>query len=142
MITPVFRCHVRENGRVDIPDAFEQQRYRKWKAGLKGEDVELILRKRKSQRTSAQNRYMHAVPFLIIGNHCGCSLAQIKSELLRECFGTEDVTGVQVAIETSTSALDVEKGTYFIEWMVQWAAEFFDPPLHVPLPNDCEWEGA
>jgi len=54
MITPVFTGVIKDNKEV-----FDQpQKYSVYKAKLEGKKFELILRKRQSKRSLAQNRYL------------------------------------------------------------------------------------
>jgi hypothetical protein len=89
------------------------------------------------QRTSAQNRYLHAEPFRKIAEHTGASVAQVKLDLMGECWGwTESkLTGHLVPVKPSTAKMTKKDATLFIDWLLPWALEFFNGAVDILPPQ-------
>lgn len=132
---PIFTGHVDEAGKLSLT---EQQRcYRRaWLDTLKGQDVEVVIRKKRRQRSLQQSNYLHAVPFAILAEFFGEDIETTKLLVLGECFGWRDVQGGRIPVKPSTAALTVEETSHLIEWMPPWAMTNFR--VRIPLPNEAE----
>ena len=110
--------------------------------GLEGEDVEVIIRKLRSQRSLAQNAYWWAVPVEIMAEFMGEDRPATHYALLGECFGyhLNEKVGKQVPNKGSSSALTVEEFSALIEWCPPWAMTTFG--VSIPLPNECDFQVA
>ena|SRR5689334_3393541 len=97
-------------------------------------DIEI--RKHRSQRSLEQNAYLHAVPFPIIAEHVGDSIEGVKLDLMGECFGWKEsgMSGHLYPVKPHTSSLTVDECTFFIEWLIAFAAQKFG--LQIPFPNE------
>src|SRR6185312_1630102 len=82
------------------------------------ERVTVTIEKYVKQRTLPQNAYLHAVPFPILAQHFGCSVTEVKRDLMGECWGwkTSPVTGQQVPVRDHTADMNVEDCNFFIDW--------------------------
>lgn len=86
---------------------------------FEGREVEITIRKRRSQRSLDQNAYWWAVPVRILADHCGYSDEQMHYALMGACFGyTAGPTGSQIPNKPSSSHLTVEEFTRLIEWVL------------------------
>jgi hypothetical protein len=90
----------------------------------------------KSQRSLDQNAYLHAAVFPPIAEHCGYSIPECKLVLMGECWGWkhDTLSGRDLPIKPSTSEMTVEDATYFIDWVIPWAAT--ELGVVVELPNE------
>lgn len=92
----------------------------------------------KTKRSLDQNAYLHAVPFPIIAEYVGCSVEDIKYDLMGEKWGWKESplrANHMIPVKPSTSAMTVEECTEFIEWLIPFAAQKFG--CVIPLPS--EW---
>ena len=91
----------------------------------------------KRKRTLDQNAYLHAVPLKIISQHTGHDLEELKEYLCGEAFGWKEITIGERTISKpvkTTSQLNVEQFTWFIEWVLAWASNELN--LRIPLPEE------
>lgn len=133
---PIFHGRVDDGGRMELAD-HERDMRRVWLQTLRGREIEVVVRKVRTQRSDSQNRYIHAVPFPILADEWGLDIETTKLICLGECFGWRDLPdGLRLPLKPSTSALTVEEMTHFIEWMPPWAMTSFR--VNIPLPNEAE----
>jgi len=132
-LVPIFSGRVSDDAVLVLFDTERTQR-RTYLRTLVGQDVEVIVRKKRTQRSLDQNKYLHAVVFPLLADHCGYTLSEIKLVLMGECYGWHEVAGRELPIKPHTSEMTVDECTHFIEWVIPWALEKFD--VHIPLPNE------
>jgi hypothetical protein len=102
---------------------------------FKGEPVEVVIRKPTSKRTLDQNAYLHAEPFPIIAEYVGCSVEDIKYDLMGEKWGWKPSAldpNRMVPVQPSTSAMTVEQCAEFIDWLIPFAAQKFGCVIRYP----------
>jgi hypothetical protein len=128
---PVWRGEVDAQGVLKM---FSRSAFLTYAKRFAGHEVELTIRKRRSQRSLKQNNYWHDVPFPMFAEHWGVSIEDAKLLLLGECFGWHEVGGHRLPVRTSTSGLDTKEGAEFTEWMVLWGASHWN--LRIPLPRE------
>lgn len=134
-LTAVHRGHVTEGGTLALDDPA------RFKASLKahrGKAVEVVVRRPQSQRSSAQNRYLHGVVLATIADHCGYSIEEMKDALAWHFLGAapESVGGVRV--RRSTADLSTDACVDFTNAIVEWAA--VELGLSIPPPGIMEAE--
>lgn len=91
----------------------------------------------KSNRSLQQNSFLHAVPLRIICDETGYDIEDMKAYLMGEAFGWEEfeIMGQKrKRPRLSTSELNVEQFSWFMEWIEKWAAEALG--LIIPKPNE------
>ena len=135
MYAPLFHGHVTPAGHLALAPE-EQIRRHHYLRFLAGHDVELVVRKRRTQRSLDQNAYLHAVPIPILAEHFGNTIPEMKYALMGECWGwkREPATGHEIPVKPHTSAMTVEECTYFIDWLIPWAMT--QHGVAIPLPNE------
>lgn len=101
---------------------------------LSGCHVDVIVRKKREQRSLDQNAYLHAVPFPLIAAHTGYSIEEVKLVLMGECWGWHELHGHSVPIKPHTSDMTTEECSLFIEWLPPWALEHLG--VQIPLPGE------
>jgi hypothetical protein len=91
----------------------------------------------KSKRTLEQNNFLHAVPLKILCDHTGYDVDDMKHWLCGKAFGWEEYEMMgekRKKPRLTTSQLNTEQFAWFIEWVIQWAAQ--ELGLQIPLPNE------
>ena len=132
--TPVFLATVRESGTLVLTD---RPRFDAYVRTLAGKDVEVVVRRRKSQRSLQQNKYWFAVPVPILAEHCGYTKTQMHYALLGECWGyTLGPTGQPIPVRPSSSELNTAEFAHMIDWCLTWAAS--ELQVRIPEPNEVE----
>lgn len=134
--TPIWPAVVDDHGtlRLDDRDAF--LRYVKTFAGTR---VELVVRKRKSQRSLQQNRLLWRL-LTILAEELGYDAHErevLHYALLEKHYGKEFDERLGMAVlRTTSSGLDTSAFTEHIDWLVRFAAS----ELHVvlPLPGEVD----
>ena len=112
------------------------QRYLVHLSGLEGKRVELILRKRKSQRSLQQNKYYWGVVVEILASHCGYDPDEmheaLKVKFLSE--GQDEKTGL-IKVR-STTKMTTDEFIKYTDKVIRWAAQ--DLGVFIPDPNQVE----
>jgi hypothetical protein len=105
-------------------------------ASLEGKRIELILKKRKSQRSLAQNSYYWGVVIEILSNHTGYESEEmheaLKVKFLSE--GTDEKTGL-IKVK-STAKMNTDEFIKYTDKIIRWAAQ--DLGVFIPDPNQVE----
>lgn len=103
---------------------------------MKGKTVQITIEERKKRRSNPQNAYYHGVVLKMIADFCGYrgedEIAGIHEELKRKFLpkiGNLNIT-------KSTSSLNTEEFSSFIENVRRWAAE--ELGIYIPDPNEVE----
>ena len=100
---------------------------------------DLVLKPHQAQRSLDQNAYLHAEPFPKLARHFGCSVEQVKHDLMGECFGwveSKIAPGRLVPFMPHTSQMTVKQCTFFIDWLIPWALT--EHGVSITLPG--EWQ--
>jgi len=130
----VFTGYVDEHGKLHI-DAVS--RFRERLRNLADARVELEIRRPRRGRSAAMNAYLHSEtgPIRLMADFCGEDMEGMKYALMGQCFGWvySAVAQREVPVQPHTSAMSVEDATYFLEWVVPFAAKH---GVMVALPGD------
>lgn len=135
---PIFHGSVSDAARLVLLDNERALRHAYLKS-LVGRTVDVIVRKQRVQRSQDMNKYLHAVPFPILAEYFGDSIEGTKLDLMGECFGWKKspTTGRDVPVKPHTSDMTVEESTFFVDWLIPWAAQ--QHGVVIPLPKESEW---
>lgn len=132
---PIFHATVSEQAQLVFPEN-EKHLRKQWLQTLSGRSVEVIVRKERTQRSLAQNNWIHLAAALL-AEHCGNSLAEMKLELMGACWGWHTLpSGHLVPVKIHTSDMTVDDARQFIDWLIQWSAEHF-PEVAIPMPGEA-----
>lgn len=132
-LVPIFNGRVNDEGALVLFDTERTQR-RAYLRTLAGKDVEIVVRKKRSQRSVDQNAYWWAVPVRLLAEHCGYSDDDMHYALLGECFGYKvGPTGHQMPNVSSSSRLSTEEFTRLIEWVLVWGPT--EMQVDIPSPE-------
>ena len=107
--------------------------------GLEGREVELILRKRKKQRTLQQDRYYFGVVVKCLMNKTGYNKQQMHDALKEKFASTRDEKTGLLIIE-STATMDTKRFIEYCDEIKQWADEFFEGDCYIPSPNEVSYD--
>ena len=132
MDAPAFLGLVDDSGRVhpDFPRQFHGYCKR-----FVGDEVEIIVRKRKTKRSDRQNRAMWALLHEWARNQEGTTVGSLKDDVMGITFGWTDpspMTGRVYPRCPNTSNLSVEDFCTVIEAILQLAAEHSGVVLLAP----------
>lgn len=106
-------------------------------AKLEGKAVEVVVRKRRSQRTESQNRYYWAVVIEILASHCGYTSEEMH-EALKVKFLSDHQEDERGLLKVgSTAALSTDEFIKYTNRVVIWAAK----ELGVFIPDPGQMEG-
>jgi hypothetical protein len=99
---------------------------------LDGQDVEVILRKLRKQRSLNQNSYFHGVVLPLISEHTGYETEEVK-EILKQMFLLVDDGKYPHC--RHTSSLDTAEMAEFTERCRRWAA--IELGVAIPDPGEA-----
>lgn len=121
-----------------MPEPREKELRHQWLETLAGQEVEIIVRRVRVQRSLDQNAYLHRHPFPILAEYFGDSLEGVKLSLMGEMWGwkTCPITGREIPVKPNTSDMSVEECTLFIDWLIPWALT--EHGVEIPLPSRAE----
>ena len=129
-MTPVFKGKV-EKGKLvlNAPD-----RFMIYLAKFEGQEIEVQVRKKKSQRSIQQNRAYFGIAVEILCEKTGFSRDEMH-DALRQKFASrvDDETGLTV-IE-STAKMDTVRFMKYYDDIQRWAAEFLN--VYIPDPGEA-----
>lgn len=137
-LVPIFHGRVTEQGEL-VLFATERTQRRAHLRSLAGRDVELVVRKKRTQRSLDQNAYLHAGPFPVLAEELGYeSIEDLKLALMGEKWGyrLDPISGREFPIKPHTSSMTVDECSEFIEWLVVWSQTVHN--IRVPLPGESE----
>ena len=120
------------NGKLQLDN---ERRYRNLVARLKDGRYVISVEAELQQRSLKVNAYLHAVPFPILAAHFGCSVPEVKRDLMGTCWGWKrsPVTGLEVPVREHTAELSQEDAIFFIDWLLPWALT--DHGVDIPPPD-------
>lgn len=135
-LVPIFHGRVTESAQLELA-ADEREQRRAHLRTLIGRTVEIVIRKARSQRSLAQNAYLHSQVFPLLATEFCDSVEGVKFDLMGEKWGwTKTNSGHHIPVKPHTSDMTVEECSEFIDWVVPWAMTMHG--VRVPLPNESE----
>lgn len=134
---PVFKGKVDECGRIQLLEA-ESRKRRSHLIMLAGQDIEVIYRKPRRQRSTDQLRYWFGVPMRLLSKKTGYTKLQMHYLCLAICFGVvvDPKTGREIPVVPASKALSTKQFSELIEWCPPWAWDEWQ--MSIPLPNDVD----
>lgn len=128
--TPIFTGTV-SRGRLALD---QPERYLVYLAGLEGKPVEVVVRRKRSQRTLAQNRYYFGVCVQILAEHFGYETTEMHEALKFKFLRTHEEEALPSV--RSTTTLNTKEFIDYIDRIQRWAATEHD--LFIPDPESIE----
>lgn len=119
---------------LETPAAFKSAMWR-----MKPGPVVVRVEQPASKRSLDQNAYLHAVPFPILADYFGCSVEDVKYDLMGEKWGWKESAvdpNRMVPVKPSTSSMTRDECSEFIEWLCAWSMTKFN--VAIPLPSEYE----
>ena len=128
-ITPIFLGKVSNDTlQLQTPDKFRQYLY-----SLKGQQVEVVVRLPKKERSNPQNRYMWGVVYELLSETTGYTSNEIH-DAMRMLFLQDNLRKIPT-LRSTTELTTIEMETY-LENIRQWAAQELN--CVIPEPNQVE----
>lgn len=135
MTTPVFTGTISEgNLSLDNP-----QRYLVQLSALNGKKIELILRKRRSQRSIQQNSYYWGVVIEILSGHFGYESEEMHEALKIHFLKFRSDKAPDLVSVKSTTRLSTDEFNEYVNRIVRWAAQ--EHGVFIPDPRQVEYSG-
>lgn len=100
---------------------------------LAGKHVEIVLRKRKTLRTSPQNRFYFGVVVKLLAEHCGYERDEMHETLAMRFLRIEDCPVTGAPRRKRTPKTDTEEFAQYLDSCIRLAAE-----LGVVIPDPKE----
>ena len=128
-MNPIFHGRV-EKGKLilDSPDRFRVHLSR-----YEGQPVEVVVRKKKSQRSILQNRAYFGIAVKILCLHTGFNREEMH-DALKQKFASRVDEKTGLTIIESTADMDTVRFCQYYEDIQRWAIEFLG--VYVPSPNE------
>ena len=131
-INPIFLGKIQNNKVIfENKDKFEG-----YLINLEGKDVEIIVRKRKKNRSIPQNNYYFGVVVAIPAEHFGYTPDEMH-ESFKWMFLRRHAEGKPETVRSTTSLTTVEFTSY-VEQCRQWCAE---NKIYIPDPGEVDYDG-
>ena len=128
-MNPIFHGKV-EKGKLilDSPDRFRVHLSR-----YEGHHVEVVVRKKKSQRSIQQNKAYFGIAVDILCEHTGFNREEMH-EALKQKFASRVDEKTGLTIVESTADMDTVRFCQYYEDIQRWATEFLG--VYIPDPNE------
>ena len=120
-----------EKGRLRLHD---QTQFSVALARLEGKYVEVIVRKKRSQRSGNQNSYYHGVVVAMLSEFLGYEKDEMHIILRFKFLRQVSEKGIETA--TSTTKLSTADMEDYLERIRRWAIQYLD--FYIPLPNEID----
>lgn len=104
---------------------------------FEGKEVELVLRKKKSQRSLNQNAYYWKIIVEVIGQELGYDKDEVH-QALKNKFASRYDEQTGLTIVESTAKMDTVRFIKYTDDIKRWAAEFLN--IYLPDPNQVDYE--
>lgn len=101
--------------------------------GFAGKHVELTIRKRKTTRTSPQNRFYFGVVVKLLAEHCGYERDEMHEALAMRFLRIEDCSITGAPRRKRTPQTDTEEFAQYLDSCIRLAAEL---GVVIPDPKD------
>ena len=134
-MTPIFRGHVSKEGRLTLEAPFQ---FHAHVEKHRDRDVEVIVRRVKSQRSNEQNAWAWGVAYPLLAETLGYDMHEredLHYALIAKCFGTHFDKRLKAEVPNKRSSqLSTQEFSDYMEWLLRFAAQ----ELHciIPLPNE------
>jgi hypothetical protein len=135
MNTPIFTGII-EKGTLTLDNP---QRYLVQLASLNGKKIELILRKRRGQRSLQQNSYYWGVVIEILSKHFGYDPEEMHEALKFHFLKIRNDKSPDLVSVKSTTRLSTDEFNEYVNRVVRWAAQEYG--VFIPDPRQVEYRG-
>ncbi len=133
MISPCFHGEIRQ-GRISL---YRKEAFAERVRQLEGRRIELVLRKRKDQRSIAQNAYYWGVVLPVFCEFAGYTPEEAH-EALKAKFLAKPDADPRLPTVRSTATLSTGEFNEYLERVALLAAEY---GLYIPAPGEYEPAG-
>jgi hypothetical protein len=131
-LTPIFHGRITEQGELVLFDTERTQR-RAHLRSLSGKDVEIVVRRKRQQRSSQANRYYFGVVVPLIAEHCGYEKDEMHELLAMKFLRTEDDPVTGSPRRKHTPETDTQEFGEYVDACIRLGAEL---GVVIPAPNE------
>jgi len=128
MVSPIFRGRVSETGVLQVGPQFEV-----WLSTLKGKEVDVVVREKRTQRSNKQNRAYFGIVVKDLADHLGYTKDECH-DALKIMFASRKDEKTGLTLVESTSKMNTKRFIRYYEDIQRWAAEFLG--YDIPSPNE------
>ena len=114
-----------------------RSRFQNFVKSFEGKKIEIILRKRKKQRSDQQNRYYWGVVIDILGKTFGYEPEEMHNALRFKFLQIDSAIQPGLISAQSTTKLSTVEFMDYIAKIQRWAAQEFQ--IYLPDPNEAEY---
>lgn len=114
-----------------------RSRFQNFVKGFEGKKVEIILRKRKKQRSDQQNRYYFGVCVKILADHFGYTVEEMHEALKWKFLKVQSDPDHPIETVKSTASLSTVEFMELIAQIQIWAATEFS--IVIPDPREIDY---
>jgi hypothetical protein len=138
-LVPIFHATVSPDGTRLIFREQEHARRQAYLANLKGQDVDVVVRKHENRRSDQQSRWWWGIAVPLIAHELGYDKHEheaVHYALVAKCFGTtyDPKMRQEVPNVRSSSRLTVKQFSELMAWVTRWAMT--EHGISVPLPGE------
>ena len=137
-MVPIWMGSVTPEGTLKL-DA--RSRFQAYLKRLANQPVQLVLKKRESQRSLDQNAWIWGVAYPVIAEALGYDLHEhddVHYALIEKCFGAHFDTRLRAMVPNKRSSkLTTKEFSEYMAWLVRFAAIDLGG-IVVPLPGESE----
>ena len=127
---PVFLGAIDARGRVLLDRPID---YGRWLMTLAGQRVEVVVRKRRTQRSDRQNRAYFGLVVALLAEHCGYTPDEMHEALAWKFLGLENA-GDLLPRRRSTASLSTSEFEDYVATIRRWAAT--ELSCDIPEPHE------
>lgn len=131
-LTPLFTGRVLEGGLLVLNRPRDYGRYLR---SLRGQFVEVVVRRQRSQRSARANRYYFGVVVALLAEHCGYEKQEMHEVLAFRFLRIEDCPITGAPRRTHTPDTDTAEFSAYVDSCIRLAAEL---GVIIPAPGECE----
>ena len=131
-MNPVFLARLDGHGKVIIRD---RQSFDNYAKTLQGHELEVIIRKRKSQRSIQQNRFYFGCVVKLIGEYCGYDTDDMHEALAMKFLRIDDCPITGVPRRKRTPKTNTAEFAAYVDQCIRFGAEL---GVVIPEPGQVD----
>ena len=131
-MTPIFQGRI-EKGKLILETP---NRFRVYLSKHEGKPVEIIVRKKKSQRSLNQNNWYWSCIVAMISDYLGYTKEECHFALRERLARNRERERNGLVITESTATMDTVRFAKYCDEIVRWSEEFLH--LYIPKPGEME----
>lgn len=131
MIVPILQANVKDCLLIYL----DREKYNNWLVQLNNKEVEVIIRKKRKNRSERQNRYYWGVVLKLISESTGESLEDLHNHFSYKWLSCSGKSG-KLNTKKSTTSLSTVEFMEYIDKIISWGEEFLN--ITFPEPENID----